>query len=85
MKVHSIAEATTRQVHCLDGEYRQPNLLDYGWTLDDGVLKPLWYTGSALPNDHEITGRRRRSRGTTGTRASDSRNPTGIDWIQFDQ
>ena len=25
-----------------------------GWTLDDGVLKPLRYTGSALPNDHEI-------------------------------
>ena len=24
------------------------------WTLDDGVLKPLRYTGSALPNDHEI-------------------------------
>ena len=41
-------------LHCLDGEYRQPNPLDYGWTLDDGVFKPLWYTGSALPNDHEI-------------------------------
>jgi len=41
-------------VHCLDGAYRQPNPLNYGWTLDDGVLQPLWYTGSALPNDDDI-------------------------------
>ena len=29
-------------VICLDGTYRQPNPLNYGWTLDDGVLQPLW-------------------------------------------
>ena len=40
--------------NCLDGTYRQPNPLDYGWTLDDGVLQALWYTGAALPNDNEI-------------------------------
>ena len=41
-------------VNCLDGTYRQRNLLNYGWTLDNGVLQPLWYTGAALPNDDEI-------------------------------
>ena len=41
-------------VNCLDGTYRQSNLLNYGWTLDDGVLQPLWYTGAALPNDDEV-------------------------------
>ena len=41
-------------MNCLDGIYRQPNPLNYGWTLDYGVLQPLWYTGAALPNDDEI-------------------------------
>ena len=41
-------------VNCLDSTYRQPNLLNYGWTLDDGVLQPLRFTGAALPNDDEI-------------------------------
>ena len=42
-------------VNCLDGTYRQPNPLNYGWTLDDGVLQPLRYTGATLPNDEEIS------------------------------
>ena len=41
-------------VNCLDGTYRQPNPLNYGWTLVDGVLQPLWYTCTPLPNDDEI-------------------------------
>ena len=28
-------------VNCLDGTYRQPNPLNYGWTLNDGVLSTL--------------------------------------------
>ena len=28
--------------------------MNYGWTLDHGVLQHLWYTGGALPNDDEI-------------------------------
>ena len=42
-------------VNCLDGTYRQPNPLNYGWTLDDGVFQPLRYTGATLPNDEEIS------------------------------
>ena len=41
-------------VNCLDGEYRQPNPLDYGWQLNDGIIESIWYTGSALPNTEEI-------------------------------
>ena len=41
-------------VNCLDGTDIQPNSLNYGWTLVDGVLQSLWYTGAALPNDDEI-------------------------------
>ena len=40
--------------NCLDGTYRQPNPLNCGWTLDNGILQSLWYTGAALPNDGEI-------------------------------
>ena len=32
----------------------EQTLLNYGWTLDDGVHQPLWYLGAALPNDDEI-------------------------------
>ena len=42
-------------VNCLDGTYRQPNPLNYGWTLDDCVLQPLRYTGATLPNDEEVS------------------------------
>ena len=41
-------------VNCSDGTYRQPTPLNYGWTLGDGVLQPLWYIGAALLNDDEI-------------------------------
>ena len=41
-------------VNCLDGTCRQANPLNYGWTLDHGVLRHLWYTDAALPNDDEI-------------------------------
>ena len=41
-------------VNCLDGTYRQPKPLNHGWTLDNGVLQPLWFTGATLPNDEEI-------------------------------
>ena len=41
-------------VNCLDNTYRQPSPLNYGWTLDVGVLQPLWYTGAPLWNVDEI-------------------------------
>ena len=41
-------------VNCLDGAYKQPNPLNYGWQLNDGILEPIWYTGSALPNADEL-------------------------------
>ena len=62
-------------MHCFDGKCRQLNPVDYGWTLDDGVLKQLWYTGSALPNDHEVI------QLTEGGEVEEQQEPAGEDYL----
>ena len=63
-------------VNCLDGTYRQPYPLNYGWTLDDGVLQPLRYTGATLLNDEEV------SQLTEGGKLEEQQEPElGYEWI----
>ena len=73
-------------VNCLDATYRQPNPLNYEWTLNDGVPQPRWYSGATLTNDDEII------QLTEGCKLEEqqepeltkSRNPTRIDWLRVD-
>ena len=40
--------------NCLYGGFDQPDPLLYGWKYEDETLLPVWYEGSALPNNEEI-------------------------------
>ena len=48
-------------LNCLDRHYTPPDLLLYGWQLEDGVLVPLWFEGDALP-EHLTTEENQTSR-----------------------
>ena len=41
-------------VNCLNCNYQSLDPLCYGWIYKDEMLKPLWYEGNPLPNEHEI-------------------------------
>lgn len=49
--IHRANFVTNGMVNCLNGLYKQPDPLVYGWKVESEKLVPVWYEGEALPKD----------------------------------